>query len=839
MISSYGLYLFKNRRGKSIMGKIFISLSAFAITSSLLTTNAFAETTTVSQKLIEMPVQVAQDSSVIKPIGSVFTEKQLKTVKTKTALKQVDSMEALKEDLIQEMRQFNTSAQYTYNGSLTMDQLKEVIDEVIKDDYVHGTLAKYSYGMRTVSSKNTITFNMTFHHTQQQEAELTTAVKNIVKDIISPAMTDIEKVKAVNDYVVTHTVYTSSGTKTSVHSPYTIISEGKGVCQAYALLTYRLLEEAGIENKYVTGYAGESHAWNLVKLNGEWYHLDTTWNDPTFSWANLSQEPYLKNYVRYNYFLISDQTIFKDHTIDPGYPTSAKSDYFPGVATMNSSVLDNSDVVGKKYLFNTPAYIDNSWYGADANKKLVRLSNGIATNLSGDHLAYGVTKVNNRIYFMNERRELWAYDLDDQILLQVIDGKIDHVEIDNDTFIASNNGDVVYREKLEKDDHDDNLDNVEDDSYVDDTEGNVPTIAVDKSALKEVVERAGNIFDFTVLEDEDDYWPYKKAYNEGFKLLKNDEATAEEVETTIQQLKDLIVLYFEQKHTRSALAYQIDEALKMDIPGYDPRWKVIKEKTDLAKEVVRNRYATQTEIDEAIRQVHRAVLNAQSPVDKTQLLTLLDQAIVAGDLSTVVAQADAVFMNEDATEEEVYHAVSLLQQALSSNDLKPEQIISQLPDLQRPFTPDFKDLAQQLLTLFKQYEQLGLTDELSDDTLSKIQQVQQLHDKLTAFENRLANQQAWTEIPKTTTNPYKRWTVSLSTPVAHTVANAKCIKVYDMFGEELNVTVSLNGKQITITPEEAYEADVPYTLFINKALTSQSGKQLKQDLYMQFKFEKN
>lgn len=821
-----------------------MSLSAFALTSSLLATNAFAETKIVSQKPIEMPAQVLSNSSVVKPVGSVFTEKQLKKVKIKTASKQVDSLEALKEDLIQEMRHFNTSVQYTYDGSLTMDQVKEVIGEAINDDYVHGTLAKYSYGMSTGSSKYTITFNMTFHHTQKQEQALTTAVNNIVQDIISPMMTDVEKVKAVNDYVVTHTVYTSSGTQTSVHSPYTIISEGKGVCQAYALLTYRLLEKVGIENKYVTGYAGGEHAWNLVKLNGEWYHLDTTWNDPMLSWANLSQEPYLKNYVRYNYFLISDQTMFQDHTIDPGYPTSARKDYFPSLTTMNSSVLQNGSAVGTKYLFSTPAYVNGSWYGADSNKKLIKLINGVATTLSGNHLAYGVTKVNDRIYFMNERRELWAYDLDNQTLLQVIDEKIDHVEIDGDTFIASKDGDVVYREELDNDAHDDNLSDVEDvensnTGDIDkDSEENVPPIVVDKSALKEIVERAGDIFDFTVLEDEDDYWPYKKAYNEGFKLLKNKDATAEEVEAKTQQLKDLIVLYFEQKHTRSALAYQIDEALKMDIPGYDPRWKVIKEKTDAAKEVVQNRYATQTEIDEAIRQVNRAVLNAQSSVDKTQLLKLIDQATTMQDLAVIIAKADAVFLNDGATEADVNDAVSMLQQAmLNANNLQPDQIISQMPNLQRPLSPDFKDLAQQLLTLFKQYEQLGLTDELSDDTLSKIQQVQQLHDKLTAFENRLASQQAWSETSKKTTNPYKPWTVSLSTPVAHTVANAKCIKVYDMFGEELNVTVSLNGKKITVTPEEAYEVGVPYTLSINKSLTSQSGKQLKKDLYVQFQFE--
>ncbi len=92
-------------------------------------------------------------------------------------------------------------------------------------------------------------------------------------------MSDFEKAKAVNDYIVLNTTY-SENTATSPHNPYAILKEGKGVCQAYALLTYRLLKAGGMDVRYVTGYAGEDHAWNLVKVDGKWYHLDTTWNDP-------------------------------------------------------------------------------------------------------------------------------------------------------------------------------------------------------------------------------------------------------------------------------------------------------------------------------------------------------------------------------------------------------------------------------------------------------------------------------------------------------------------------------------------------------------------------------
>ena len=53
-----------------------------------------------------------------------------------------------------------------------------------------------------------------------------------------------------------------------------------------------------MEVRYVTGWAGEAHAWNIVKVDGQWYHLDTTWNDPVFS-ASAGD---MSDYVSYKYF---------------------------------------------------------------------------------------------------------------------------------------------------------------------------------------------------------------------------------------------------------------------------------------------------------------------------------------------------------------------------------------------------------------------------------------------------------------------------------------------------------------------------------------------------------
>ena len=60
----------------------------------------------------------------------------------------------------------------------------------------------------------------------------------------------------------------------------------------------------GIESTVVVGTneSGDSHAWNVVKVDGKWYNLDTTWDDPILS--NV-----VKTNIRYRYFLVPDEWI--------------------------------------------------------------------------------------------------------------------------------------------------------------------------------------------------------------------------------------------------------------------------------------------------------------------------------------------------------------------------------------------------------------------------------------------------------------------------------------------------------------------------------------------------
>ena len=61
------------------------------------------------------------------------------------------------------------------------------------------------------------------------------------------------------------------------------------------MTAYKMLKLAGIENKIIVGNLdGVAHGWNLVKLNGKWYHLDVTNNDVTSNKFFLKNDKYLR-----------------------------------------------------------------------------------------------------------------------------------------------------------------------------------------------------------------------------------------------------------------------------------------------------------------------------------------------------------------------------------------------------------------------------------------------------------------------------------------------------------------------------------------------------------------
>ena len=132
-------------------------------------------------------------------------------------------------------------------------------------------------------------------NTASRQNEIRNKVDEIISKIITDGMTDAEKEDAINTYLCSTVEYDFDALDNAEandfryvdemyndsFTAYGILINGKGVCAGYSAAFKLLADAAGLENIVVTGYLDGSlpHAWNKVKIDGEWYIIDTTNND--------------------------------------------------------------------------------------------------------------------------------------------------------------------------------------------------------------------------------------------------------------------------------------------------------------------------------------------------------------------------------------------------------------------------------------------------------------------------------------------------------------------------------------------------------------------------------
>ena len=170
------------------------------------------------------------------------------------------------------------SIRYTGDIAEIKDELTEITKDAIENSYIYTNISSFQWKYEGYSNNIVIAFAFTYHLSQTEAL----FVEQTLANIIAPmhGLSDIEKLQAAHDFIVLSAEY-SKETEGSQYSPYTLLTENKGVCQAYALVLYRMLEMLGFEVQYVPGKVGEQlHAWVLVKLDHAWYHIDVTWDDP-------------------------------------------------------------------------------------------------------------------------------------------------------------------------------------------------------------------------------------------------------------------------------------------------------------------------------------------------------------------------------------------------------------------------------------------------------------------------------------------------------------------------------------------------------------------------------
>jgi len=184
---------------------------------------------------------------------------------------------------------------------ITANDLKNAFTSVVNDHpelFWVDTAYKYQYTPKGSVADITLVFNVTANDLDASKVQFEAAAKQI-RDATYRNYADYDKERIVHDTLIGRVKYDANAPMNQ--SAYSALVYGRTVCAGYARAFQYVLQQLDIPCYYVTGYAGENHAWNIVKLSDGYYNVDSTWDDTnpnTYDYFNCSDADYASDHVR-------------------------------------------------------------------------------------------------------------------------------------------------------------------------------------------------------------------------------------------------------------------------------------------------------------------------------------------------------------------------------------------------------------------------------------------------------------------------------------------------------------------------------------------------------------
>lgn len=205
--------------------------------------------------------------------------------------------------------------------SLSSESAAKVIQYFISDrpDIVglsKSYMLKY-YNSSVVSVE--LSYNLTKSEADKKTAAATSVAASVVESLKNKSTYD--KIKGAHDWIIENTVYDSAIVNASAedkllsdsYNIYGVFVNRKAVCEGYAKAFQYLMYKLGIPCLMVYGEtSGGNHVWNCVSVDGQYYYIDLTMDDPVFK--NKSD-----SFISYSYFLITESEISLTHTFQNEY----------------------------------------------------------------------------------------------------------------------------------------------------------------------------------------------------------------------------------------------------------------------------------------------------------------------------------------------------------------------------------------------------------------------------------------------------------------------------------------------------------------------------------------
>lgn len=235
-------------------------------------------------------------------------------------------------------------------------------------------------------------FNRTFTDLDAEKAVFDDHVDRILAEA-QGLSGNYEKEKFVHDALLGQTAYDLRAEMNQ--SAYSALVNGQAVCAGYARAFQYLMQQLGIPCYYCTGFAGESHAWNIVMLEDGFYNVDATWDDTdtgTYDYFNKTDSDYASTHIRQelsvylppcNGQAYRDRDLNRNQDQEPESGSETRESGLENIEEGNLRSLEETGVTDAKI------FTDMERYYADCRERILQQGKGTYSFYSvieGDNL---------------------------------------------------------------------------------------------------------------------------------------------------------------------------------------------------------------------------------------------------------------------------------------------------------------------------------------------------------------------------------------------------------------------------------------------------------------------
>ena len=201
----------------------------------------------------------------------------------------------------------------TTTGSLSDYQITQAV-EAYKNDHPETFWLKGSSLFVPYGDTTSVKLDYTVQNDKLIAAKkkFNIAVASVLKNL--PSGNDFEREEYINNYIIDNCRYDEEAAENNdvqgnENDAYGALVDGKAVCEGYARAFQLLCNKANIDSVLLSGIAdSDNHAWNGVKIGGDWYQIDVTWDDV---------DDFI--YDSHEYFNLTDSLMYEEHTLSPKY----------------------------------------------------------------------------------------------------------------------------------------------------------------------------------------------------------------------------------------------------------------------------------------------------------------------------------------------------------------------------------------------------------------------------------------------------------------------------------------------------------------------------------------